>query len=84
MFLHMFWNCPVISDFWVFVNAVLSDVLEVFLHLNPGLCLLNDTSDMSLKWIQRKMLQDFCILARIIVDAKHFGIIIADILMFWW
>lgn len=53
--LHMFWKCPVISEFWVYVNSSLSDGLEVFYIPNLGLCLLNDTTDIPLKQIQCKM-----------------------------
>jgi len=55
-FLHMFWECPVISNFWLHVNSSLADILDIFYVPNPGFCLLNDNSDINLKQIQLKML----------------------------
>lgn len=64
---YTFWNCPTISNFWAHVNSVLSDLLEISCVPNPAFCLLNDTSDTSLKLIkcyllgscmQRKQLQN--------------------------
>lgn len=55
-FLHMFWSCPIISDFWSHVNSVLSQLLDISYFPNPALCLLNDTSDIPLKLVQCKML----------------------------
>jgi len=52
----MFWECPVISNFWLHVNSSLADILDIFYVPNPGFCLLNDNSDINLKQIQLKML----------------------------
>lgn len=54
-FLHMFWECPDIYKFWLHVNSVLADILDIFYVPNPGFCLLNDSSGINLKQIQLRM-----------------------------
>ena len=54
-FLHMFWDCPVISKFWFHVNSVLADIVDIFYVPNP-VYLLYDNSDINLKQSQFKMI----------------------------
>jgi len=44
IFLHMFWECPIVANIWDNVNLVLSSLLQMNYMSNPGSCLLNDNS----------------------------------------
>ena len=55
-FLHMFWECPVVSDLWAQANSALSNMLEIDYASNPCLCLLNDDSNLTLRVFQKRML----------------------------
>ena len=43
-FLHMFWDCSVISNFWKHVVQVLKHITKLQFDLDPCLMLLNDDS----------------------------------------
>lgn len=45
--MHMFWECPLIRDFWTRVLLTLSELLGTSIVPNPRLCLLNDDSSLS-------------------------------------
>ena len=55
-FLHMFWECPIVVNLWTNVNLVLSSLLQIDYLSNPGLCLLNDDSDLFISSLQKRML----------------------------
>uniref|UniRef100_A0A0E9WYF9 Uncharacterized protein n=1 Tax=Anguilla anguilla TaxID=7936 RepID=A0A0E9WYF9_ANGAN len=54
-FLHMFWECPVILDFWKWVAQTLSDLLAVKLPLSPALLLLGDNANIVLNLQKRRL-----------------------------
>lgn len=43
-FLHMFWDCPTIQHFWMYVIDMLRDLTGLYFDLDPCLLLLNDDS----------------------------------------
>ncbi len=56
IFLHMFWECPVVISLWTHVNLVLSSLLRNDWSVNPSLCLLNDGSGLCISSMQKRML----------------------------
>ncbi len=55
-FLHMFWDCSVISNFWKHVVQVLKRITKLELDLDPCLMLLNDDSSYNFTLVQRRLL----------------------------
>ncbi len=55
IFLHEFWECPVVMDQWVHVNLVLSSSLRTDCFANSSVCLDVD-SGLSISLIQRRRL----------------------------
>ncbi len=56
IFLHVFWECPVVMDLWTHVNLVLSSSLRTDCFANTSLCLLDVDSGLSISLIQRRRL----------------------------
>ncbi len=56
IFLHVFWECPVVMDLWTHVNLVLSSSLQTDCFVDTGLCLLDVDSGLSISLIQRRRL----------------------------
>lgn len=54
-FLHMFWECPIISIFWKYVIEMLSKFLDTTLVLDPCFCLLNDDSSLDLSLREKRL-----------------------------
>ncbi len=56
IFLHVFWECPVVMDLWTHVNLVLSSSLRTNCFANTSVCLLDVDSGLSISLIQRRRL----------------------------
>lgn len=56
---YMFWNCPVLSQFWNHVNPVLSDLLEISYVPYPGFWFFYDNVDVTLMQIQYKIKENY-------------------------
>lgn len=54
-FLHMFWECPIISIFWKYVIEMLSKFLDTTLVLDPCFCLLNDDSSLEISLRDKRL-----------------------------
>ncbi len=54
-FLHMFWECPIVTTLWRHVNLVLLSLLQIDWFVNPSLCLLNDDSGLYISSMQNRM-----------------------------
>lgn len=55
-FLHMYWRCHAVSQFWKQISLTLSDILEVRIPLSPILFLLIDDSSLNLSLQQKHIL----------------------------
>lgn len=55
-FLHVFWECPKIANFWKYVVSVLSNLLGVVVPLSPDVLLLADGSKLELNMKSEKIL----------------------------
>lgn len=55
-FLHVFWDCLVISNFWKHVVQVLKNITKLQFDLDPCLMLLNDDSSYKFTLVQRRLL----------------------------
>ncbi len=54
IFLHVFWECPVVMDLWTHVNLVLSSSLRTDCFANTSVCLLDVDSGLSISLMQRR------------------------------
>ncbi len=54
IFLHVFWECPVVMDLWTHVDLVLSSSLRTDCFANTSVCLLDVDSGLSISLIQRR------------------------------
>lgn len=43
-FRHMFWDCPTVQQFWMYVIRMLCDLTGLHFDLDPCLLFLNDDS----------------------------------------
>ncbi len=59
IFLHVFWECPVVMDLWTHVNLVLSSSLRTDCFANTSACLLDVDSGLSISLIQRRLFAGF-------------------------
>ncbi len=55
-YMHMFFDCPIVSTFWDKVFLVVSELCDRFIPKHPNICLLNDDSDLNLNVYQRRIL----------------------------
>ncbi len=51
-YMHMFFDCPLISKFWDKVFLTVSELCDRFIPKRPSICLLNDDSDLNLNVYQ--------------------------------
>ncbi len=56
IFLHVFWECPVVMDLWMHVNLVLSSSLRTDCFAYTSVCRLDVDSGLSISLIQRRRL----------------------------
>ncbi len=55
-YMHIFFDCPLISKFWDKVFLMVSELCDRFISKHPNISLLNDDSDLNLNVYQRRIL----------------------------
>ncbi len=55
-YMHMFFDCPIISTFRDTVFLMVSELCDRFIPKHPNICLLNDDSELNLNVYQRRIL----------------------------
>lgn len=55
-FMHMYWECPTVTNFWKQVVSSLSDILKLKVPISPNFILLNVDSSLGLSLQKRRIL----------------------------